>query len=436
MIKFVIPSLLGAFFFLFPIRANNGITIPIGWLSDRLQQHLSSYLAHIVILVCVISVLLSLWFSIRRNSKFLGDFSAPFRTSSTWLVLRTLGLIFGLVIFFSTGPEFIWSSNTGQVVLNDLAKPIFTIFLVAGLLLPLLTDYGLMELLGTLLSKVFRTLFTLPGRASIDALASWMGSAPVGVLITSQQYNKGYYSGREAAVIATNFSVVSLPFCLLVANVIGIGHLFIPYYLAVVIAGVIAAIIVPRIWPLRSKKDLYSHAGKQLHEETSDTDSLLRAGIAKAKDKAQTGPTPKQFVKNGLLNVFDIWFGLMPPLLFIATLGLIIAEYTPVLVWISYPLVPVLNLLQVPEATAAAPAFFAGFADMFLPAVLGKDIESELTRFVIAGVSITQLVYMSEVGLLLLKSAIPIRFGDLIAIFCLRTVISLPIITGIAHLTV
>ena len=45
-----------------------------------------------------------------------------------------------------------------------------------------------------------------------------------------------------------------------------------------------------------------------------------------------------------------------------------------------------------------------GFADMFLPAVIGSGIESEMTRFVIAGVSVTQLIYMSELGGLLLGS--------------------------------
>lgn len=69
-----------------------------------------------------------------------------------------------------------------------------------------------------------------------------------------------------------------------------------------------------------------------------------------------------------------------------------------------------------------------GFADMFLPAVVGKSIESELTRFVIAGVSMTQLIYMSEVGVLLLKSKIPLNLIELFTIFVLRTLITLPII--------
>ncbi|HBJ28124.1 MAG TPA: hypothetical protein DDZ08_09540, partial [Cobetia sp.] len=65
---------------------------------------------------------------------------------------------------------------------------------------------------------------------------------------------------------------------------------------------------------------------------------------------------------------------------------------------------------------------------MFLPAVLAKDIDSELTRFVIACLSLTQLIYMSEIGALLLKSKIPLKIWELVAIFVLRTLITLPII--------
>ncbi|HLR72696.1 MAG TPA: YjiH family protein, partial [Pseudogracilibacillus sp.] len=96
--------------------------------------------------------------------------------------------------------------------------------------------------------------------------------------------------------------------------------------------------------------------------------------------------------------------------------------------------VPVLNLLQIPEAAEAAQTVVVGFADMFLPAILGSGIESEMTRFVIGTLSVTQLIYMSEVGALLLGSKLPINMKDLIIIFILRTVITLPIIALMAHL--
>lgn len=97
-------------------------------------------------------------------------------------------------------------------------------------------------------------------------------------------------------------------------------------------------------------------------------------------------------------------------------------------------MVPLLNLLQIPEAHTAAPAALIGFADMFLPAVLAASIESDLTRFVIAALSVSQLIYMSEVGALIINSKIPLNFWDLTIIFLLRTLITLPIIALMAHL--
>jgi nucleoside recognition membrane protein YjiH len=350
--------------------------------------------------------------------------------------LRIVGLVIATLIFFRIGPQAIWSSQTGYIVLYDLAKAILTIFIFASFLLPLLTDYGLMELVGTLLSRVFKKLFLLPGRSCIDALASWMAAAPVGVLITSQQYDSGNYSGREAAVIATNFSVVSIPFCVIVAEFSGMGHLFVEFYLTVVVAGLTAALITPRIPPLSRIPDTYSPAGKQLHEDEMGKDGLWTAGLAAAKDKARNAPGFKSYVHNSLHNLFDIWFGLMPPLIAIGTLGLVVVEYTPLFEWLSYPLVPLLKLAQLPEAAAAAPALLVGITDMFLPAVLATGIESELTRFVVIVVSISQLIYMTEVGVLILKTAIPLSFINLLQVFLLRTAISLPIAIAAGHLII
>src|SRR5690606_41188667 len=59
---------------------------------------------------------------------------------------------------------------------------------------------------------------------------------------------------------------------------------------------------------------------------------------------------------------------------------------------------------------------------------LGAGIESELTRFFIATISVTQLIYMSEVGGLILGTKLPLKLWDLFIIFILRTLISIPIV--------
>ena len=433
---FLIPSLLGVLLFLTPIVYEEKVTIGLGVMADALKAGFSDWLPAIATALLLLSAALGLFGSLLKprwltERRALNDL---FVLPPLWLALRVLGGLFAAMTFWQFGPEWVWNANTGGVVLKDLAPVLITFFLVAGLILPLLTDYGLMEFIGTVVRNVFRKIFGLPGRSAIDAIASWLGSGTVGVLITAQQYQKGFYSAREAAVIATNFSIASIAFSLLITSFMKLDHLFVPFYLTVVVAGLAAAIITPRIPPLSWKKDEYvAGVGKQIKEDVPAGTSLLRWGLLQAVKRANANPSPGQMVKVGVHNVVDIWLGLLPLVMAIGTVSLAIAEFTPIFNWLSAPIVPLLELLQLPEATKAAPAMLVGFADMFLPAVLGKGIESELTRFVVACVSLTQLIYMSEVGVLIIKAKLPLNLLELFVIFIIRTLITLPIIALMAH---
>ena len=72
---------------------------------------------------------------------------------------------------------------------------------------------------------------------------------------------------------------------------------------------------------------------------------------------------------------------------------------------------------------------------MFLPSIMisGNEI-SEITKFIIGTLSITQLIYLTETGAVILKSDIPLKFKDLFIVFIVRTAIALPIITVVSKL--
>ena len=437
--KFAVPSLLGIVTFLTPVRVDGNWTILMGFISDTGRDLVGTGMPWIVFALLCVSAIGTLYaISIGRNTLVEGSlFARLFHVAPIWVVLRVVGLIMGTMTMFQIGPEMFWGPATGGTVLNDLAVNIVPIFLFAGLLMPFLTDYGLMEFVGTLLKRVFRKLFTLPGRSAIDALASWMSSAPVGVLITIQQYTSGHYTAREAAVIATNFSVVSVPFALLVAKTVGVDHRFPEYYLAVVLTGVITAMIMPRIPPLSRFKDTPFDTLHPLREtHASGGGSLMKEAVSLAAKRAGTAVPLKEQFRIAAGHILDIWFGLVPAVIAVGGAGLIIAEYTPILGWLTAPLVPVLEFFGLPEATAAAPALIAGFLDMFLPALLGSSIESEITRFVVGVLSVTQLIYMSEIGILMIKCEIPLRFFHLLTVFLLRTLIGLPIVMLFANFVV
>ncbi len=67
------------------------------------------------------------------------------------------------------------ADSTGALVMNGLLPLLFCVFFFAGMFLPLLLNFGLLELFGTLLTKLMRPVFNLPGRSAIDCMASWLG---------------------------------------------------------------------------------------------------------------------------------------------------------------------------------------------------------------------------------------------------------------------
>ena len=436
-LKFIIPSIIGVLLFMIPIKYEGDVTIPIAIFSGMLVNFLGEYLVYIITGTMAISAILSLIATIVKpkfitNNKIL---SSLFITTPLWLVSRVLGGIFGVLAAFQIGPQMIISGDTGAFVLNDLLTVLFSIFLFAGLFLPLLLNFGLLEFFGSLLTKVMRPVFKLPGRSSIDCITSWLGDGTLGIMLTNKQYEDGFYTEREAATISTTFSAVSITFSLVVINTVGLGNIFVPFYLTVTFAGIVAAVIVPRIYPLSKKKDTY-YNGKtnKIDESIPEGYTSLSWGYEQAITKARKNSSIKEFFADGAKNVLDMWVGVLPVVMCMATIALIIATYTPLFKILGVPFIPILQLLQVPEAVQASQTLVVGFADMLLPSVVASTtITSEMTRFIVAAVSVTQLVYMSEVGGVLLGSKIPVNIKELIIIFIERTLITLPVIVLIAN---
>ncbi|OCS87176.1 YjiH family protein [Caryophanon tenue] len=434
---FIIPSIIGAFLFMFPIKADDGWKVPISMFSSWSAGIVSSWIEVFALALFAIAAIGSIIFYVMpKKTSFVHSL---FQVNLFWTIVRVLAFIFAAMVFTQQGPEIITSGDTGALLFNGdggLVTFLFIIFFFAGLILPLLTDYGLLEFFGSLLVKIVRPLFKIPGRASIDALASWVGDGTIGVLLTNAQYEQGNYTKREAATIATTFSVVSITFSLVIIEEVGLANYFPQFYGSVVVCGVILAIIMPRIYPLRQKEDTYIDGTPvdYSREELPAEHNLVSFGLKNAIEKADQNRNLAKMLVEGCKNVVHMWISVAPIVMAFGTIALILATYTPVFSILGKPFEPYLMLLQIPEAAEAAQTMVIGFADMLLPAILSSGIESELTRFVIAVVSVSQLIYMSEVGGLILGTKLPIRFFDLIVIFLIRTIIALPIAAGIGHL--
>jgi nucleoside recognition membrane protein YjiH len=281
-----------------------------------------------------------------------------------------------------------------------------------------------------------RPLFKIPGRAAVDCITSWIGDGTLGVMLTNNQYQDGYYSAREAAIIATTFSAVSITFSIVVLAQVDLMEYFGVYYLLICLVGVVCALILPRVPPLSLKKDDYLVPGRAMAETLPEGyRNSVDYGVSLAVQRVDEHRGIGQFLENGVKNACGMWFGVLPVVMCIGTLALVLATNTPVFEILGAPFVPLLELLQVPEAVAASQTMVVGFTDMFTPSVIAAGcIESPMSRFIVAVVSVTQVIYLSEVGGLILGSKIPVNLLELFVIFLERTLVSLFIVAPIAHL--
>jgi nucleoside recognition membrane protein YjiH len=434
--KFIVPSLLGVGLFLTPVRYQGNATVVLGVLVGGIQAAMGSSMEYATTAIFVSAAVLTLLYTVApdRWTDATPRLRSALRTQPGWLVLRVLGGVFSAMTLLQLGPEWVISKKTGVTAYVDIAGIIFCLIGLGCLLLPLLTDYGFLEFIGTMLRRIFMWAFGLPGRASIDAAASWVGSSSIAVLVTSRQYDTGHYSKREAAVIATNFSVVSVPFVALTVEVAGISGHFLQLYASMLGIGVLCAVVTPRIPPLsRIPDDFHPEIGKQVQEEVGVGYSLPRWALRQAARRAAGASGPVRMLRNGGLSALDLFFTMMPAAMTIEFLALATYHHTGILQVLTLPLVPVLELLGVSEAAAASPGVVIGLLDQFVPAIIAGEIDDPGTSFVLAGLSVTQLIFFAETAILIMRSGIPLSVRQLVTIFCIRTTIALPLLAAIAH---
>ncbi len=442
---FLIPSVIGIILFMVPVQYEGNWTVIVKILADLIGKCIGDFLPILCLIIITVSAVLGL-ISLHKPT-FLTTYpivANTFSTTTVWAVIRIVGAVFIWLTYLGidAGEEdtgiihMITESGAGGFVLNDLLTMLVIIFFLAGVLLPMLLDFGLLEFIGALLTRVMRPLFTIPGRAAVDCITSWIGDGTLGVMLTANQYESGYYSKREAAIISTTFSAVSITFSIVVLAQVDLMEYFGAYYLLICAIGVVCALILPRIPPLSWKDDSYMVEGKAMGESLPEGyTSTIQYGLDLARQRVGEHKGLGQFLEGSFKNAAGMWFGVLPVVMCIGTIALVLANNTTIFDVLGAPFLPLLRFLDVPEAVEASKTMIVGFTDMFTPSILAASaITSPMTRFIVAVISVTQLIYLSEVGGLILGSKIPVSLPELFVLFLERTIISLLIAAPAAHL--
>lgn len=434
--KFLIAACLGicVFFIEFPIGGEK--LVPMVWISNLMKQTLKSYYLYISDAICLFLVAAFVYGKVKKDS-WCGRFMKKDGIFNGTLYI--IALVVCIMATFQIGPDQILDSRVSVEAINTAGICLCTIT-VAGVLVNILTEFGLVEFIGGLISPLMRRLFHLPGQAAIDAVSSFVVSPAAGVFVTNKLYNEGTYTNKEAACIMTNFSIVSLGWQAFLASSVGHSEYYGKMIICSLLITFVMAAIVVRVPPLRGRPNTYADGSVQTEEmrksvryDRNTVSNAFRHAVAKAsRAQLRTFITTLPELLGFVAKIVAFVAGL-------ATVVLWLGYYTPVFDWIGKIMVPYLKVCQVPDAALVAPSTLISFTDCFLPVLLIQDpalagTMTECAIFFILLLGPVQIIFFDESANAMLASDVPFNFLDMLVIFLVRTAIAIPICSLAAHL--
>ncbi|HGY0991924.1 TPA: YjiH family protein [Aeromonas salmonicida subsp. pectinolytica] len=407
-IKLLLASLFGIAIFFIPFELAGRSTIMVDHLAGFLiaQRPLAVGLILLLIGYGAITPLLDGRWRARPIDRLLSLF-------------KLIGLVLALMYVANLGPAWLMTPDRLPFLFDKLAMSVGLIVPIGAMALTFLLGFGLLELIGVLMQPVMRPLWRTPGHSAIDAVASFVGSYSVGLLITNRVFLAGKYTVREAVIIATGFSTVSAAFMIIVAKTLNLMEHWNFYFWSTLVITFVITAILARVPPI-SNMAYHGETDEPLPAGKNRWQAALASGLTQS---SMAQPVLRQLqdnLKDGLLMAAAV----VPTILSVGLLGLLLAQHTPLFDLLGWLLWPLTWLLELGEPLETARALSAGLAEMFLPAILLKDADL-LVRYVTAVVSVSSVLFFSASIPCILATRIPVSVGQLVVIWLLRTLLGI-----------
>ncbi|WP_125152783.1 YjiH family protein [Clostridium rectalis] len=421
-IKFLFFSAVGIFMFFIPINIKGESTIPIDHIVNFIRNT-SPGLANIYGFLVIILGGVYPFFKKTWNKDSV---------TIVFSILKLLGIIIGFMAFLNKGPAWMFEKDMIPFLYDKLVISVGIIVPIGSAFLAFLVGYGLMEFVGVIMQPVMEPIWKTPGRSAIDAVASFVGSYSLALLITNRVYKEGKYTTKEACIIATGFSTVSATFMIIICNTLDIMYLWNKYFWTTLLVTFLVTAITARIRPLRIKSEEYRL------NVTSDPEPKLKGNRLKnawneGMKSADKAPSLGKNILDNLKDGFVMAMGILPSIMSVGLIGITLAKYTPIFDIIGYIFYPFTFLFKIPEPLLAAKACSVEIAEMFLPSLLVVN-SPIITKFVVAVVSVSSILFFSASIPCILSTEIPISLTEIVLIWIERTILTIILTAPIAYM--
>ncbi len=433
-LKFAVFSIIGIFIFFINITVGEKSGVPLVLIINYIKGLVpNTFNLAMITFFCLTTLGTSIWAKFSSAPKWVKE--AHGKDSLFSYFTYTTATIFSIMVLFNIGPAFIIDPVVGLSSVN-VARDSFYTLTIAGTLVVFLVEFGLLEFLGVLMEPIMRKLFKVPGKASIDALSSFVCAPSFGVMLTSDLYKNKVYTAKESVAITTCFSICSLGAFAFLAGMANAGEYYSELVLSALVVTFVMAAIMVRIPPISGKKDIYVDGEVQSAEQRK-TKGYGSHTLPDAVDAAvlKTEGASLISMPKALIAAFGFGRKVCTYVISLSVIFLALANYTSLVEWLGLPIAPILNLFGLRDVELIAPGVLSGFFALSLPSTLLKGTAvAASSGFFTVLLSTSQIIFFTESANVMLDSAIPVKFKDLLIIFLIRTAILIPICSLVTYI--
>lgn len=231
------------------------------------------------------------------------------------------------------------------------------------------------------------------------------------------------YNKKEAVIIATGFSTVSATFMVIVARTLNIMDMWNLFFWSTLVITFAVTAISAHLPPISRESEAY-YNNQEGQKEVKVQGSYIKTAYAEAKRQSHQSLTLFKNIMTNLKDGIEMTMAILPSILSIGLLGLVLANFTPIIDWLSYIFYPFIYIFPIDDKPLLAKASTISIIEMFLPSLLVVKASIEV-KFVTAITSISAIIFFSALVPCILATDIKIPIWKLVVIWFIRVALTL-----------
>lgn len=418
--KIVIYSIIGITIFFIPISINGYVNTLIHHMALFIQERYIHLLKlYIVLMVIFGSIIPILKYDKKNNNEIVHNIIT---------LLRPISILLVLIIF--SQKEYYLHNNDSLLFMQEIILKYTIVFSLGVFFMPLITDYGLIEVTEGYFNKYTKKNLNLSGKSVLNVFVYLFVDVFTGMFMTNKLYKSGKLRQSEACIIISCFSFFSIMNSIYLADKLKIQSKAFTIIISIILSIIINSIVC-RIWPLRQKKKSYFLKAK--YKECNFKSNKFKKSIQRYLENKGKKKLIYCMIEN-FKESFNIIMTILPNLVIIIFVGEFIINNTGLVESISNILNPFIEALKLPGKSSLSEFICLGLFNGGRYIELVNNESTSITTLIMFIVLIGQTVSITTNVLYISSTDIPLKITELIIIGLEKVFITLIVISLIYYL--